>query len=72
MAISGGGSHICGLRSYGYPVCWGDNSEAQSSAPKHERFVAISSGKTHTCGLRGDQSVVCWGWRDFGQASPPE
>ena len=80
VAINSGGSHACGLRADGVPVCWGTWDAA--SPPEGERFVAISSGGHHACGLRADGVPVCWGsnkWGDdvgnvilSGQASPPD
>ena len=32
-SISAGGRHTCGLQEDGIIVCWGDNSEGQSSPP---------------------------------------
>ena len=68
--ISSGGSHTCGLRLDGSPVCWGSNRVDE--ALEDERFGAISSGSFHTCALRLDGSPVCWGRNQHGQASPPE
>jgi hypothetical protein len=69
--ISGGAAHFCALNTSGEAVCWGDNSEGQST-PLPGPYTAISAGHFHTCGLKTDSTVQCWGRNQEGQSSPPE
>ncbi|MDE2688487.1 MAG: hypothetical protein OXI16_13470 [Chloroflexota bacterium] len=78
--VSGGISHICGLRADGAPDCWSiarpnilpDPEFGEDSPPRGESFKAISSGSFHVCPLRLDGTPVCWGWEEPGATTPPE
>ena len=78
--ITGGVSHVCGIRPDGSPVCWEigvtdyhpDPGDDEDSPPKGEKLNAISSGPYHVCGLRPDRTAVCWGNNRLGQATPPQ
>ena len=71
-SLSSGYNYSCLLRSDGSVVCWGSDTQGQSTPPEGERFTAISSGFSHTCGLREDGTVSCWGSDTRGQSTPPE
>ena len=72
-AISGGGSHTCGLAPGGVAYCWGRNVEGQlgdgttasTASPVAVTAVpslaAISAGYAHTCGLTSAGTAYCWG-----------
>ena len=59
-SVAVGLSHLCGLRSDGTVICWGDNDRGQAEAPGG-RFTALTAGDASTCGLRPDGPIVCWG-----------
>ena len=67
VAVSSGGSHVCGLRADGSVVCRGRNQDGKYAPPEDERFKSISSGSysssswNYTCGLNVDGDFVCWG-----------
>lgn len=46
-------------------LCWGSDSDGQSSPPE-EAFVEISSSSELTCGRRDDSSLACWGTNGYG------
>src|SRR6185312_11698782 len=72
--ISAGEFNSCGLTTIGSILCWGDNSDGQSSVPPPpdgSTYTEVSAGYRHTCALTTQQNVVCWGANDAGQASPP-
>jgi hypothetical protein len=50
---------LCGLRTSGKVVCWGDNANGLANAPMGI-FSQISMG-AWACGLTTDGAVVCWG-----------
>ena len=68
--VSAGGSHTCWVRATGAVVCWGDNSEGQSTAPGG-LFDSVNAGGLHTCGVRQSGVVDCWGSDDEGQSASP-
>ncbi len=67
-SITGGGSHVCGLKKADSTVaCWGDGFRGSTRAPAGP-FSKISAGWDYTCGIKKtDSSVVCWGWNKDGQ-----
>ena len=58
ISISAGPFHTCALRADGRAVCWGDNSNGQSSPPNY-KFTMIDAGSDHNCGIKFDDSVAC-------------
>jgi YVTN family beta-propeller protein len=70
--VSGGYGHTCALRSNGTVVCWGRNTDGESTVPAGLASVArISTGIHHTCALKTDGTVTCWGLNSSGQATVP-
>lgn len=75
--ISGGDSHVCGLKPDGSPVCWGFGisdykpkpMDGEHHPPENKKFTAISSGHSHTCAIRLDGSPICWGSDRYDQVS---
>jgi alpha-tubulin suppressor-like RCC1 family protein len=63
-AISAGPEHACGIRtSDGQILCWGDNSQGQSTAPTDIAFDSVSAGFGFTCGIRASYNELwCWGY----------
>jgi alpha-tubulin suppressor-like RCC1 family protein len=57
--VDAGSSHNCALDDSGV-VCWGRNSNGQSTVPALSNPVLVSAGGFHTCAL-DDEGVVCWG-----------
>jgi hypothetical protein len=71
-AIAGGANHSVALKSDGTVVCWGDNSQGQSTVPANlTNVVSISAGDNFTLVRRADGSLVSWGLNDLGQATIP-
>ena len=60
VSVSTGEAHTCGLKTDGSVLCWGYNSDGQSTPPDGP-FASVSAGLSHTCGVKTDGSVVCWG-----------
>ena len=76
-SLSGGLSHICGLRENGSIECAGSNMAYQQgdvgqSRPPAGTFKALDAGGSHNCAISTDDSLVCWGSDSDGQSSPPE
>ena len=68
-SVSAGQEHICGVKTDGSVVCWGDDRERQARPPGGS-FASVSAGDgSHTCGVKTDGSVVCWGFPDV---APPD
>ena len=65
--ISGGSSHIVGLKSDGTVVATGRNGDGQCDVSDWKDIVAISAGDYHTVGLKSDGTVVATGDNDYGQ-----
>ncbi len=38
MAVAASNTHTCALQEDGTPICWGDDSEDQSSPPENEEW----------------------------------
>ena len=70
-SIAAGGTHSCELKPDGTVLCWGDNSNGQSTPPAGEVFVQLTAGQFHTCGLRAAGTVKCWGSNAWGQLNVP-
>jgi len=78
-ALSGGGAHVCALRSDDTTLCWGFNSHGQlGDGTQQSQFVptemnglpgivAISAGGYHTCAILSDGTLWCWGSNAYGQ-----
>lgn len=80
VAIDGGVSHHCAIKSDGKVVCWGRSEEGQlgdgTYTFKRTTPVAVS-GLTDavvvtatwysSCALKADGTVACWGWNPVGQ-----
>ena len=62
--------HSCALDDSGV-VCWGSNSDGQTTVPALNNPVAVSAGYYHTCAL-DDSGVVCWGAGKTNTGSSPE
>ena len=71
MGISAGDRHSCAVTSDNRAVCWGRNSDGQSSPPSGEKFIAVSAGEGYSCGITPDNDAVCWGGDSQNQGSPP-
>lgn len=73
------GRHVCGTRSDGSVVCWGDNAngKAGSTAPSRalraypvpgvSGAVSVSAGVEHTCAVLNTGRVLCWGINASGE-----
>jgi hypothetical protein len=68
--VSVGGSHACLVGTDSSVLCFGDNTEGQSTAPEAEFFEEVSAGSNHTCGVREDGHTKCWGDDARKQATP--
>ena len=89
IEVAAGDRHVCGLRPgaedseeeglvpAGGVVCWGDNSDGQTSVPElfrgfeassGEKAVMIAAGSAHSCALLSKSAAWCWGANGEGQA----
>lgn len=70
--VSAATVHTCALRTNGTVICWGDNSEGESTVPSGlSSVVEVSAGGYHTCARKTDGTVVCWGFDYYGEATVP-
>ena len=60
ISVSVGERHVCARRNEGEVLCFGDNRDGQTYAPKG-KFLSVVVGLRHSCGLRHDARVYCWG-----------
>lgn len=62
--IAVGFAHVCALRETdGSVLCWGDDTDGQSSPPAG-KYVSVHSGDRYSCAIRdaqGARPLVCWG-----------
>lgn len=68
--IAAGTAHTCTVRSGRGLGCWGDDSRAQTQAPRGSA-LALSAGGDHSCLLGTDAAPACWGDDTHGGATPP-
>jgi alpha-tubulin suppressor-like RCC1 family protein len=71
VAVVTGDRHSCELKPDGTAICWGDNSNGQTSVPPGHTFVGLAAGGSHTCGLHADGTAICWGYNASGQLNVP-
>ena len=71
LAISPGSRHTCGLRTDNTILCWGSNSDGESTPPTGTAItdIAISSG--YSCGLNAEGLIQCWGEDVYGPPNTP-
>jgi alpha-tubulin suppressor-like RCC1 family protein len=83
-SVSAGGSHTCGVTSYGQAFCWGQNSFGElgkgstgdsSSVPVPVSagltFTSVSAGLNHTCGVTKGGQALCWGRTSRANSAAP-
>ena len=71
-AIDAGHYHTCAITTAGSAVCWGYNSNGQTTIPPNLGSVTqISAGQFHTCAITTVGSPVCWGDNNDGQTTIP-
>lgn len=79
VAVAGGLTNACALRTSGEVSCWGgtrlgNGTDVQSVVPVPaigvEDATAISGGLRHYCALRADRSLACWGFSTDGELGP--
>ena len=58
----------CGLQSTGAVVCFGDDTQGQTSVPNGVVFLNIHSNVARSCGVTITQSVKCWGTGRFARS----
>jgi alpha-tubulin suppressor-like RCC1 family protein len=68
-AVSTGESYTCALDDSSV-VCWGRNTDGQSTVPALSNPVVVSAGSLHACAL-DDSGVVCWGDSGSGASTVP-
>ena len=67
-----GYDHAVAIRADGSVVCWGANSQAQSTPPSMAAAATqVAAGSYHSLALLADGSVVGWGWNYVEQATVP-
>ena len=73
--LSSGAAHTCGITRFHNLLCFGDNSQGQSSIPNILSLVnvsAVSAGNYHTCAVAElNGAVVCFGQNNRGQTTVP-
>ena len=58
--VSAGYNHTCGIDQEETLLCWGDDSEGQSTPPSGT-YTHISAGNHFTCAIDTDDQLTCWG-----------
>jgi hypothetical protein len=73
--LSSGRAHTCGISQVSRLVCFGDNSNGQTSVPTELLFAEVSgvaAGGYHTCVIvAGSGAVRCFGGNGNGQCNVP-
>lgn len=73
--LASGNAHTCGVTQSSRLVCFGDNSNGQTTVPAELVFaevVGVAAGSGHTCViLAGSGAVRCFGRNDYGQINVP-
>ena len=59
-SVSVGYAFACATRTDGSLLCWGENSDGQTTQPSGS-FLSVSAGSGSACALNTDHAVVCWG-----------
>ena len=71
-AIDAGGYYTCAITTTGTPVCWGNNSQGQTTIPPNlDSVTQITAGYYHTCAITTTATPVCWGNNSQGQTTIP-
>lgn len=70
VAVSGGVTHSCALRSDGSAYCWGIGEFHQDEPPDGATFTQLAAGFRHSCGL-ADGTATCWGDTTDGATDAP-
>ena len=65
--ISGGNTHVAGLKSDGTVVAAGENEYGQCDVDAWTDIIAVSAGVCHTVGLKSDGTVVAVGENTYGE-----
>jgi hypothetical protein len=71
VALGGGQTHACAVRSDGAAECFGSNLYGEAPPvvlPTVGTFTRVSAGVDHSCALRSNGSLQCWGANDYDQA----
>jgi len=59
-SVSVGYGFACAIRTDGSLLCWGEDSDNQTTAPSGS-FLSLSAGMGAACAVNSEQAVVCWG-----------
>ena len=70
-AVAPGRDHTCGLQSDNTVLCWGSNSNGESTPPTDTIFSDITTSNGYACGLTANRQIQCWGEDAFGQINTP-
>ncbi|MGN6606417.1 MAG: hypothetical protein ACTHMS_05320 [Jatrophihabitans sp.] len=59
--VSVGLQHACASRTDGGTVCWGVDTDGETSPPVGVDYLQVAAGSATSCGLQGDGRISCWG-----------
>lgn len=66
-----GNAHMCGVRTDGTLVCWGESNAFGEREPPAGQFQSVTAAANFSCALDASGQIACWGQDTSGETTPP-